>query len=804
MIEALFPGDSELARLMRALDWSRTDLGAAEDWPEHWRTAVRLCLTCRIPIVLCLGPSFTVLYNDPYISFLRQTKHPGSLGRPGREVWSERWDTIGPMLLGVHATGLAAWCEDLSISFGPILGPDGKSVDGIFGPCTASDRKASASSVAPFAERERFYSLFEQAPIPMVAFEGPDLRLVFQNRASWPITYRPEALGKPLSEGYPEIVGQGWYQGVRRAYETGETTTAIEAPIRILSPTGVLEERYFNTFDQPLRDEVGRIVGVMTVGFEVTQQVIARRALEESEERFRNMADNAPVMIWVTDPNAECTYLNRLWYEITGQTPETGLGFGWVEAIHPEDRKRAREEFVLANSRLEPFRLEYRLRQKDGEYLWVIDSAAPRLGPGRQFLGYIGSVIDITERRASEVAIRASEERFRHIFETAEVSMWDEDFSAVKALIDRLKMEHGPDLRPFLTANPAVVREAISLVRIRDVNPATLRMLGATSKEQLLGSLHTIFLPETEALFLEELLAIAAGQQIFSAESPIRTLRGDRMDVLFSMGFTEADRSMKRVLITLMDISSRKVAEAEREARLAEAERALSFSDRFVGILGHDLRNPLAAIMSSADLLMRRETSERIARPIQRIRTSADRMNRMIGQILDFTRARLGGGIPIAPAPVDLQALAGQIMEEMEGAAPRPILLETAGDLRGEWDGDRLAQVISNLLGNAVEHGDARQPVRLRLDGSRSDLVLVEVWNAGAIPEQRMGQLFDPFTGAGASGSAQRPKGLGLGLYIVQQIVLAHGGRIDVRSSAGEGTTFSVSLPRSARKVRGG
>ncbi len=141
--------------------------------------------------------------------------------------------------------------------------------------------------------------------------------------------------------------------------------------------------------------------------YQAAQAEIAERrqteaALRESEARFRTMADSAPVMIWVTDPGGVCTYLGRPWYEFTGQDEATGLGFGWLDVVHPDDRERTRATFLAAHADRAPFRLEYRLRRADGVYRWVLDAALPRFAAGGAFLGYVGSVLDITERKQVE------------------------------------------------------------------------------------------------------------------------------------------------------------------------------------------------------------------------------------------------------------------------------------------------------------------------------------------------------------------------------------------------------------------
>lgn len=135
---------------------------------------------------------------------------------------------------------------------------------------------------------------------------------------------------------------------------------------------------------------------------------LTRTELVESEARFRNMADSTPVMMWVTDPNGYCNYLNRTWYEFTGQSEEEGLGYGWLDATHPDDKPAVEQAFIAANAAQTPFRAEYRLRQADGTYRWTIDAASPRFGVDGAYLGYVGSVIDIDDRRDAEDALRSA------------------------------------------------------------------------------------------------------------------------------------------------------------------------------------------------------------------------------------------------------------------------------------------------------------------------------------------------------------------------------------------------------------
>ncbi|MBU8899833.1 hypothetical protein DRW03_15950 [Corallococcus sp. H22C18031201] len=233
----------------------------------------------------------------------------------------------------------------------------------------------------------------------------------------------------------------------------------------------------------------------------------------------------------------------------------------------------------------------------------------------------------------------------------------------------------------------------------------------------------------------------------------------------------------------------------------AALQRAVDFREQLLAVLGHDLRNPLHAITASAFLLGHGEPLDAPQqRAVERIRASTARMTRMINDILDFARSRLGGGIPVTRQHVDMTEVCRTTLEELAVAYPAPELrLESHGDTWGDWDPDRVAQVLGNLVVNAVRHGREGAPVRTRVIGEAHD-VRMEVHNLGdpIVPEM-LPRLFDPFKAPSAPDpAAQRRRSLGLGLYIVSQIAQVHGGEVGVRSTAEEGTTFTVTWPRRA------
>jgi signal transduction histidine kinase len=230
------------------------------------------------------------------------------------------------------------------------------------------------------------------------------------------------------------------------------------------------------------------------------------------------------------------------------------------------------------------------------------------------------------------------------------------------------------------------------------------------------------------------------------------------------------------------------------EAMHRYATRREEVRERFVAILGHDLRDPLSTVVISANVLAANPTLKPEHRVVaSRIVRACDRMQRMISDVLDFARGHLGSGIPANPTLNDMGEICRAAADEITGANPqREIKVDVQGDLRGAFDRDRVHQAMTNLISNAIQHSEAGIEVRVYETEDRHAVVTEVTSHGDVIPDDLLGRLFDPF----AQGDIAGPRrGLGLGLFIVQQIAIAHGGLCDVRSDK-KGTTFSIRWPR--------
>jgi PAS domain S-box-containing protein len=389
------------------------------------------------------------------------------------------------------------------------------------------------------------------------------------------------------------------------------------------------------------------------------------------------------------------------------------------------------------------------------------------------------------EARREADAARAERERLlvqiREVNERLVLASLQSQQSAEDANAARVAADDNADrFRSLILTLSAVVWRATADGRIEVDREAWRRLTGAHPAESDWGWLEAVH-PLDRARVRDTWQAAVAAVNSYACRHRIRSRAGGYAWVMARAVPITRSGIVREWIGILTDISDR--------VRVEEAR------DQFIGILGHDLRNPLASIVASTGLLG--SLPEPHARTVARVVRSAHRIEALVRDLLDFSHGRFGGGIPIAPRPCDLRLICEEGVEEIKQVyATRTIRFSGTGDLRGEWDPDRIEQVVSNLLGNAVVHGE--DPIVVTSHGE-DEVVVTSVHNEGApIPDSLMPTLFEPFTKA-TEDMQDRPdsrQGLGLGLYIAHEIVRAHGGTLVVSSVVYAGTTFMFTLPR--------
>jgi len=340
--------------------------------------------------------------------------------------------------------------------------------------------------------------------------------------------------------------------------------------------------------------------------------------------------------------------------------------------------------------------------------------------------------------------------------------------------------------------------------RVSTWNAGAERIKGYRA-EQIIGRHFSVFYPpdvaatgkcelelevaSREGRFEEEGWRVRQNGSRFWANVTITVLRNPEGELI---GFAKVTQ----------DLSLRRAAEqAERtlaaeRAALAERERIQHFQERFLAILGHDLRNPLASLDMGVGVIKQRTTDPTTLRLLERMGSSSQRMSRMIEQILDLTRIRLAGGLQLNPQPMDLREALEPIVHELRGAYPLQEIEFKYEQASGSWDRDRLQQVFSNLISNAILHGVKNTPVHVDVRLEQS-VVHIQVHNEGPpIPVELQSELFNPFRRGARDSRTAKTAGLGLGLYISRELVSAHHGSLDLQSDATSGTTCRVTLPR--------
>ncbi len=504
-----------------------------------------------------------------------------------------------------------------------------------------------------------------------------------------------------------------------------------------------------------------RLAPLYLVAVVIEQWKRVSDSLRESELRFRNIADLSPMMLWTSGQDGGCDFTNLRWREFTGQSLEQSLGRGWAESVHPEDASRLFEYCARQMGERLPYEIEYRARRHDGEYRWILVRSAPRLGANGEFLGYIGSAIDMTDRLQQEAALKRSQARYRDVVESQVV------------FVCRLL----PD--GMLTF----------------VNSAWCEFLGRDRME-MLGRNFLDFLPPaarvTAGAALERALA---SDERTAWECEVAHVDGSRGWQAWMCHAIESAAGEPRELQLIgYDVTDHKRAE-ESSRQLAQASRLAALGE-LTAMVAHEVNQPLCAILSNAEaaelmLNSGHASLDELREILSDIRKDDLRADAAIRGIRSLLHRR-----EYQPQAVDIGGIIRNVFHMVAGDALHrrvPIRHDLPGNLP-EISGDRsyLEQVLVILMVNGM---DAMRDT----DESSRELVVSATWHAGeveiavrdrghGIPAASMPQLFDSFY-------TTKVNGMGMGLSIARSMITAHGGRIWAVNGPEGGAVFRFTLP---------
>jgi len=500
---------------------------------------------------------------------------------------------------------------------------------------------------------------------------------------------------------------------------------------------------------------VQAFIGVVSVTFLGLAVTIAERtralaALRGSEDRFRKIVTAAPMMLWESDVDGSCQFVNQAALDATGYRPDEILGASWRDKIHPDDVATIETGYLAALRRTEPYRTEYRFRGADGAYRWMLTSMTPRYDERGVCVGHLACATDITDRRDADAQVRAI-------------------------------LESAPDAMVIVSEDGTVLL----------VNAQVERVFGYR-RDELIGRR------------VEQLVPGAADRAAFFARSAGRELRGRRKDgtafpleVSVSPLGTGAART---VTAAIRDITDRKRVERELQQAKDDAEQANRAKSDFLANMSHEIRTPMTAILGFTEMFLDPSAPED-ARPAfaDRIRVNGEHLIAIIDDILDLSKIE-AGGMKVEQVACAPQALAADVAAALRPRADeKGLSLEVVHDgvvpERIETDPLRLRQILLNLIGNAIkftDHGSVRVVVAadVTLEGAPAVRFDVHDTGPGITPEVET-QLFRPFVQGDAS-SVRRHGGTGLGLAISRRLARLLGGDVTVRSTPSAGSTFSV------------
>lgn len=801
----------EMGRLIREFNWASSPLGSIDKWPVALKTSISILLNSSFPMLLWWGDEMIQFYNDAFRPSLgHDGKHPKALGKKAIESWTEVWATQGPLIEGIRKTRKSVYAEDQLIpiyrngkiedvywtySYSAIIGEQGN-VDGIF--IVAADTTDKVNNLAQIKKTQEILSYNEtnlkniilQAPVAMAILKGPNHIVDIANERMFRLWGKPAAdfTNKPIFEVLLDAKKEGFEAIMSGVYTSGEAYTAYAAPVTLYRGN-TTELVYVHFVYEAFRDTKGMIVGVMVVAVEVTAEVVARKKLEESQDRIKALVESAPfpigvyvgedmviemvnqsiIDVWSKGPDVVGKRYSDLLPELEGQQIVPQIQHVYRTGI-PFHARNQRVD-IKFNEVLQPFYFNY--------------SFTPLFDASGKVYGVMNTAAEVTDLVIAKQQIEVSERNFRNMVKQAPVAM-------CILLGADLVVDVANDLMIELWGKPA---------------------------EQVMYKPIFEGLPDARGQGLEMLLnnVYRTGVPFSASEMPVQLIRRGKPETVYQNfvyePYRDPDGNILGVLAITIDVTAQVIARLKIEEVVKERTESLRQSNaeltQFAYITSHDLQEPARKISTFIDLLesnLGKNIDEKSRAYLSKINLASERMLILIRDILAISQL---SKTSVVYQRVDLNETLTETLRDFD------LLIEQKGAVVEKHELPTIEAVpvqMSQLFGNLISNA-----IKFTRDGKKAQLnIRCEAYDSGLQDEfpnlkasSKYYQIAFTDNGIGFSQSnsdqifnifqrlhtRQEYEGTGMGLAMCKKIAENHGGHIYAKSIIGHGATFVIILP---------
>ena len=833
-------GGGETGQIMRSLNWIITPVGAPATWPQSLQTTIRILLQSHVPMFIAWGPAGILFFNDACRPLI-VLPSAQAMGQPAHTIFAANWNTLSPVFDQVMqgkpvtlpditcAVNRHGYTEETGFTFSAIPISDGfPETGGMLVTATENTDRLVADHMLENKQAEdavrqserQFRQLADSMP-QIVWTANADGYTDYYNKQWYLLIGEEGQFGDNsfivhIHPDDQERCLETWHNVVR----TGEPYE-IEYRFKVKYP--VEGYQWFLVRALPIKNDSGEIIKWYGTCTDIDEVKRIEQTLRESEERFRNVVNSAPVMVWMSDPQKRFTFFNKRWLEFTGRHMENELWNGWKEGILPEDLSTGLVVYDEAFAARLDFEVEFRLKRHDGQYRWIVCNGIPRFSYDGTFLGYIGSSIDIHERKNSRLELekRVAERTHELSHKNKELEETTRELTVINNQLELRNEELRQSEERYLRMTNEVEDYAIILLSkegyIENWNKGAEKIKGYPA-EEIIGKHFRLFYIHTdqqqglaERLIEEatqkgkstyEGLRVRKDGSTFWGYTVITALHDDKNDII---GFSKVTR----------DLTERKMAEdqlkmyAEQlELKNRELETSNSELSSFSYVASHDLQEPLRKIQAFGNLIQARDAahlSENSKDYFDRMVKAAIRMQNLIDSLLEFSRTTTARK---NFESTDLNMLLDEVKKELAHRIDeKKAVIESAHLPTLTIIPFQFRQLLSNLISNSLKYSKAGiTPVieinaiylkaaalneKEALPGKNYFRFNVSDNGIGFEQEyaEKVFELFQRLHGR------NEYTGSGIGLAICKKIVENHHGFMRAESELGKGATFYFFIP---------